>query len=98
MSKKDKPHQDIFTPAVMVNELLSNIPLKSGDKVLEPCCGDGNMINEMLDKCDGLDITACELQHKHVLSTYNRFKDREGVKITKEKHKTLFQHLFHFND
>ena len=50
------------------------------------------------DKCDGLKITACELQHKHVISTYNRFKDREGVKITKEAYKTLFQHLFHFND
>ena len=48
MSKKK--FQDIFTPEEMVKEILNFIPIKDGDKILEPTAGDGNMVVTILEK------------------------------------------------
>ena len=76
-----KPHQDIFTPDILINELLDNITLKKGDVILEPSAGSGNMINTLLDRGDDLTITAVELQRQHMDSLIKRFKDRGGVTV-----------------
>ncbi len=82
---KEKPFQDIFTPAIMVDELLNYIPLKSGMKVLEPSVGDGNMVEQILKAVDGIDITAIEIQEYHVEKMVHRFQDIKNVNIKKFK-------------
>jgi len=70
----NKKFEDIFTPEWMVNDILNYIPIKYGDKILEPTAGDGNMAEPILKKCKNLSIelTVNELQKKH----YNTLKER----------------------
>ena len=93
MSKK--PFQDIFTPEEMVKEILNFIPIKDGDKILEPTAGDGNMVVTILEKCKdiSIDITANEIQKKH----YDTLKKRVSKygNVT-EGDKTPFDGFNHF--
>lgn len=88
-----KDFQDIFTPEWMVDELLDHIPLKDGDKVLEPTAGDGNMAEAILKRCTNISIelTVNEIQKAH----YDVMKERlkKYGKII-ERPFNLFDHFF----
>jgi len=67
--KEKKPFQDIFTPDCITEELLKFIPIKQGDKILEPTAGTGNMAEVLLKQVSAqgisINLTCNEIQKKH---------------------------------
>jgi 16S rRNA A1518/A1519 N6-dimethyltransferase RsmA/KsgA/DIM1 with predicted DNA glycosylase/AP lyase activity len=91
MSNQDnkKEFQDIFTHVDMVNELLDYIPLKTGDNILEPTAGSGNMVIPIIHKCNDMgisvNITANEIQEKHILEMIERLEQIPNVSINRQE-------------
>ena len=92
MINDEKPFQDIFTPRIMVEEMLSYCNIKYGDTVLDPCVGSGNLIIPILEKYN-VQVTAVEIQQEHIDTLVERLKDYD-VEIEIQKHIDIFDIFF----
>ncbi len=81
----NREFQDIFTHPDMVNEILDHIPLNNGDTILEPTAGSGNMVIPIIQKCNttgvSVNITANEIQEKHIISMIKRINEMDNTKV-----------------
>jgi len=95
MAKEKKPFQDIFTPDSITEEILKFIPIKNGDKVLEPTAGTGNMCEVLLKKCKdiSIELTCIEIQKKHYDVLKTRLSKYGKIKGDKKTF-NAFEHFF----
>ena len=49
------------TPAAVIDQILQKYSFRDGEKVLEPSCGDGRILDALRKKCRGLYITGVEV-------------------------------------
>lgn len=91
MSKKE--FQDIFTPDHITKEILKFIPIKDGDKVLEPTAG--NMCEVLLKQCKdiSIELTCNEIQKKHYGILKTRLTKYGKIKADKKPF-NAFEHFF----
>jgi len=86
----NKEFQDIFTHPDMVNEILDHIPLKSGDNILEPTAGSGNMVVPIIQKCNNtgisVNITANEIQEQHIITLIDRVNAMSNTDVQRPDH------------
>ena len=92
MIKKNRPFQDIFTPRVMVDEMMVYCNIQDGDTVLDPCVGSGNLIIPILEKYN-VQVTAVEIQQQHIYTLVERLKDMD-VEVEIYKVKSLYSDEF----
>jgi len=93
MIKEDKPFQDIFTPRIMVDELLAYCPIKDGDTILDPCTGSGNLIIPILEQYN-VQVTAIEIQRQHIDTLIERAKAIPNTEVTEQQVVSLFDIFF----
>lgn len=56
--------------------MINMLELKDGDKILEPCAGDGAFIEEILHRDKNIEIEACDLNENSVKLLQDKFGDR----------------------
>jgi len=71
--------------------MISKIKPKIGDKILEPCGGDGEFIDSLLEYCPELDIDTCDLDNIAVAAMQSKYFSQ---KISIRQADTLTDSLF----
>jgi phospholipid N-methyltransferase len=82
MIKEARKYQAFYTKSTpIVDYMVSKLSLKDGDKIFEPCGGDGVFVEAILENNEFAHIDICELNSQSVATLYNKFSNYRNVTI-----------------
>ena len=82
MQTEAKKYQAFYTNSTPIVEYMVNkLQVKHGDKIFDPCGGDGVFVEALLKANEYADIDVCELNVVAVNTLKNKFSAHQNVKI-----------------
>ncbi len=80
MLTKNKTYQAYYTESTpIVNYMVDLLELEGGEKVLEPCAGEGIFIDAILEESEGLEVAALELNELAYQGLMRKYAGNEQV-------------------
>jgi phospholipid N-methyltransferase len=82
MTQDARKYQAFYTKSIpIVDYMVGKLSLKQGDKIFEPCGGDGVFVEAILDRNKNADIDVCELNDVAFNTLRNKFYDFSTANI-----------------